>query len=208
MRYRVMLWAMVLLSAAMGASAAERDLFNGNDLTGWVAHPENSLEGDNPTWSAKDGVLHCTGQPIGYLRTEEEFQDYRISLEWRWPGKPGNNGLLVHIVGEDKVWPKSFEAQLQHEHAGDIWVIDGADFKEHVNKDDRRVIKKEESSEKPLGEWNRMEVVCEGDSISVSVNGVLQNEATETSHSKGQIGLQSEAAAIEYRNIRIEPIED
>jgi len=210
MRFRKVLLVFLLASIVhpcIGAKAPI-DLFNGQDLTGWVAVPEAASNEPNPTWTVKEGVLQCTGHPVGYLRTEKEYEDYLLSLEWRWTGAPGNNGVMVHIIGEDQVWPKSFEAQLQHRDAGDIWVIGGADFKEHTNKEDRRVVKRQPSNEKPIGEWNVMEVECRGDTIAVRVNGLEQNVATEISHSKGKIGLQSEAAPIEFRNIRISSLED
>ncbi|MCA9435931.1 MAG: DUF1080 domain-containing protein [Candidatus Omnitrophica bacterium] len=191
----------LILSAFAGEFT--RKLFVPPELGNFIVFPEGS-----EAFSVDEEILKCSGQPIGYLRTKEDYENYRLTLEWRWPGEPGNNGVLLHIVGEDKVWPKSFEAQLQHGQAGDIWVIDGADFKEHTNKADRRVVKKVSSSEKPLGEWNRMEILCEKDAISIWVNGILQNEATETSQSKGKIGLQSEGAPIEYRNIELTPLEE
>ena len=67
-------------------------------------------------WSIKDGVLRCTGQPAGYLITKRnDFENYVLTLQWRWPGKGGNNGVLVHVTtpGELDVWPKCFEVQLQ-----------------------------------------------------------------------------------------------
>lgn len=183
------------------AAAQAQPLFNGKDFTGWVRFlPDANVDPDT-VWQVKDGVIHCTGTPTGYLRTEQPYGDYRLELEWRWVEKPGNSGVLLHITGDDKVWPKSIEAQLKSDNAGDFYVIEGTDFKEHVNKDDRRVPKKAESNEKPIGEWNKMEIECKGDTIKVYVNGVLQNEATETSVAKGMIGLQSEGAPIEFRNI-------
>ena len=105
-------------------------LFNGKDLSGWVWIQGKPKEGQavvpiDKVWSVKpDGVINDEGTPIGYLRTEKDYTNYKLTLEWRFPSKPGNGGVLLRMIGEDKVWPKSIEAQLQSRNAGDIWNID------------------------------------------------------------------------------------
>jgi hypothetical protein len=213
-------WVSIGLCIVVGASVAlgaaeeqgkqevgERvELFNGKDLAGWKLFIPDGKVDSATVWSVENGVVRCTGQPPGYMRTEQVYGNYKLRFEWRWPVKGGNSGLLLHICGEDEVWPKSIEAQLEDEHAGDFWVIGGTDFKEHVNKDDRRVAKKHAHNEKEIGEWNTMEMVCAGNAIRVSVNGLLQNEATEVTVTEGYIGFQSEGAPIEFRNIVLEPL--
>jgi len=184
-------------------------LFDGVDFEGWKLFiPED--EGVDPAsvWEVREGgVLYCTGTPKGYIRTTTEYENYRLTFEWRWPEKGGNNGLLIHIQEPDTVWPRSIEGQLQSKNAADLWVIGGAEFKEHTNPDDRRVPKMHKHNERPLGEWNRFEAVCDGDTIRLSVNGLLQNVATECTVTKGFIGLQSEGTPIEFRNIELETLE-
>lgn len=197
----VLIGGVVLLAAAEPVA-----LFNGKDFEGWKLFIPDENVDPLSVWSVRDGVIRCEGDPKGYMRTAKAYSDYKLSFEWRWPEKGGNNGLLLHIVGEDKVWPKSIESQLQHENAGDFWVIGGAEFEEHVDKSTRRVLKKTEHNEKPLGEWNVMEAVCGGDTIRISVNGLLQNEATQCTVTEGFIGLQSEGTSIEYRNIVLEAL--
>ena len=200
------LFLAVLLLPFWAVAAEPVSLFNGKDLDGWVHH---LAEADAPiegTWTVKEGVLHCTGSPTGYLRTKEKYRDYQLTVEWRWPGKGGNNGVLVHVQDPDEVWPKSIEAQLEHGNAGDIWVIGGATFKEHKGVAGRRVVKQEDSSEKPLGEWNTYTIVAKRDRILLYVNGVLQNVATECTLSEGYIALQSEGRAIEYRKVELVPL--
>ena len=140
-------------------------LFNSRDLTGWSAQPkENKATAD--TWSVKDGLLKCTGKPVGYLRTDrDDYENYVLTLEWRWPGGGGNNGVLVHTStpGALGVWPKSIEVQLGAGDAGDFWII-GTDLDvpdEANRKQDRRHVNLTDDSEKPLGEWNTMEVTCQ-----------------------------------------------
>ncbi len=229
-------------------------LFNNKDFTGWKRFLKSPDVDVNTVWSVKDGIVACTGKPTGYMRTETDYADYKLHVEWRWVVtdrdkealaakkklKGRNNGVLVHMSEPDKVWPKSIECQLMMKNAGDFFVIGGTEFNEHYenvkkweedNKNklkepevqndkgkkkkkkkkkakgpSRRVPKKEESSEKPLGEWNEYSIICKGDSINVYVNGTLQNTARGDSVKKGMICLQSEGSPIEFRNVYIEPI--
>ena len=186
-------------------------LFNGKNLDGWVAH----LRGDGKledVWSVNDeGVLICKGRPVGYIRTEKSYTNYVLELEWRFnPEKgPGNSGVLLRMVGEDKVWPKSVEAQLHHRNAGDFWNIDN--FKMTVAKDrtrGRRTVKLEESNEKELGQWNHYRIIVNGGDVKLYVNGTLQNEASDVEEVAGKICLQSEGAEIHFRNVVLTPMDE
>jgi hypothetical protein len=186
-------------------------LWNGRDFAGWklfVPNPEHDV---TKTWSVRNAVIRCEGQPAGYMRTERDYANYLFHVEWRWPEGGGNSGALVHMVGSDEVWPKSLECQLASGSAGDFWVIGGVKIEQHAKGGKRvrgRNVKKlRESSEKPLGQWNAYDIICRDDWVVVLVNGVLQNVATRCSQKSGKICLQSEGAPIEFRNIYIEPLE-
>jgi len=186
-------------------------LWNGKDFTGWTRYLRDASKDADDTWSAEKGVLRCTGSPAGYMRTDKPYADYHLHVEWRWPDKPGNNGVLVHMSGQDTVWPKSLECQLHAGNAGDFWVIGGIEIAEHARGGSRvrgrRTVKLKDSSEKPLGQWNAYDIICKDDWIVVMVNGVLQNLGTKCSDKSGKICLQSEGAKIEYRNIWVEPLQ-
>ena len=112
----------------------------------------------------------CTGKPAGYLLTKKnDYENYVLTLEWRWPEKGGNNGVLVHVTtpGALGVWPKCLEVQLGSGNAGDFWVIGTTlDMPNIENRrEDRRHLNLTDDSEKPLGEWNEMEVTCRGDEL-------------------------------------------
>lgn len=195
---------LLFLFTTVPAQAEESiELFNGKDLANWVIYVGDDDAKPEDTWNVREGIVHCSGDPSGYIRTREKYRDYTLTVEWRWPGKGGNNGVLVHIQEPDHVWPKSLEAQLQHENAGDIWVIGGADFKEHHGVAGRRVAKQEVSTEKALGEWNTYTIVAKGNTLRIYVNGVLQNVATGCNITEGYIGLQSEGRAIEFRRVTL-----
>ena len=209
-----MLSMLLVLAVAAGVAWADETkddntvvLFNGEDLDGWKQYLKDESVDPATIWSVSDGVIHCTGASPGYIRTTEKYADYRLTVEWRWPGSGGNSGVLLHVQDKDEVWPKSIESQLHSGDAADFWVIGGADFKEHTDKENRRVIKMHDSTEKPLGEWNTYTIECRGDSIKSYVNGTLQNVATEATVWEGYIGLQSEGTPIEFRNVKLEKLE-
>jgi hypothetical protein len=137
------------------------------------------------------------------MRTKMAFSDYKLHVEWRWPGDASNSGVFVQAQLPDTIWLKCIECQLQAGNAGDFICMNGADMNERKDKTKISVKKMEPSSEKPTGEWNNMDIVCKGNSIEVSVNGILQNKATGTSDNKGHICLQSEGKDIEFRNVYV-----
>lgn len=186
-----------------------KPLFNGKDFTGWKLYLPDEKVDTSTVWEVRDGVVHCTGTPAGYMRTTEKYENYKLTFEWRWPEGGGNSGLLLHIQDKDEVWPKSLEGQLQSENAADFWTIGGVQFKERAKQeaDDRRTPKMHAHNEKPLGEWNTYEAVCDGNTVKLYINGLLQNAATDLTVSKGYIGLQSEGTPIEFRNIVLEPLQ-
>ncbi|MFC1553618.1 DUF1080 domain-containing protein [candidate division KSB1 bacterium] len=184
-------------------------LWNGQDFSGWELFVPDEEVDVNTVWSVKDGVIHCTGVPNGYMRTVSEYSDYTLTLEWRWVENGGNSGVLLHSQPPDKVWPKCIECQLQSGNAGDFVVMGGGTIT--VNGEEHKrdsgfimIPKMEESSEKPLGEWNTYRIICSENEITCYVNDVLQNKGTNASLSKGKICFQSEGAPIEFRNIQIE----
>lgn len=213
--FRNLNWLMGLLVisyvTAIGQAADQFALFNGKDLSGWTYYlrdPDAKME---DVWSVADGVLRCKGQPIGYLKTEKQYTSYVLKLEWRWPqdAKPGNSGVLLRIVGPDKVWPKSVEAQLANQHAGDIFTIGGFPLKgDPARSKGRYTAKMSPSNEKPQGQWNQYEIILKGGDLTLKVNGEVQNIASQCEEVPGTIGLQSEGAPIEFRNIRLTPLDE
>lgn len=191
------------LDAALPAEVA---LFNGKDTNGWTAHlnDNGSLE---QVWSVADGVLTCKGQPAGYIRTVADYTNYVLKLEWRFnPDKAGNSGVLLRMIGEDKVWPKSIEAQLQSGAAGDFWNIENFTMTAAADRTKGRNTKRTHTAERPLGEWNEYEIIMDGGTVVLKVNGEELNRATDAAAVPGKICLQSEGAEIQFRRIRLSPL--
>jgi hypothetical protein len=203
------------LIGAVGAVAIEPvfgetiRLFDGKSLDGWRAFYNDGSRDASKAWSVQDGVLSCAGRPIGYLQTERLYENYELIVEWRFdPAKgAGNSGVLLRVIGEDTVWPNSIEAQLHSRNAGDIWNIGEFPMAAAADRTQgRRTVKAHETNEQPLGEWNRYRIRMDRGNLTLEVNGLVQNEATDCREVPGRIALQSEGAAIEFRTVELRPI--
>jgi len=186
---------------AKGQKTSVVKLFNGKNLNNWEFHLRDASVDPATVFTVADGVIKIKGEPFGYMRTKAAYSDYTLSLEWRWPSEPTNSGVFVHTQLPDTIWPKCIECQLKAGSAGDFVCMNGADMNERKDKAVRSVKKLAGSSEKPAGEWNKMEVVCMGNTVTVSVNGVVQNKGTGLNVSSGHICLQSEGRELEFRNV-------
>ena len=193
-------------------------LFNGIDLSGWHADVPAADGGKevSPSFEARDGLLISNGSPNGHLITDESYSDYRLTVEYRWSGKPGNCGILVHASKPRmlyKMFPQSIECQM---HVGNFWCIG-----EDIAVDDmvarrgpaekwgategknRRIRNITDDSENEPGEWNEMVIECRADTITVWVNGDLVNAGYECTASSGQIAVQAEGAPCEFRKVEL-----
>jgi hypothetical protein len=182
-------------------------LFNGKDLKNWVFHLKDPAIDPATVFTVQNSVIHIKGDPFGYMRTKEIYSDYKLNVEWRYPGEASNSGVFIHGQKPDTIWLKCIECQLKAGSAGDFVCMNGSDMNERTDKTNRMVKKLAASSEKPNGEWNTMEVVCKKNTIEVFVNGVLQNKGTNLNVSKGFICLQSEGKDVEFRNVFLTPLE-
>lgn len=183
-------------------------LFNEKDFEGWYMYLKDADADPKDVWKVRDGAIWCKGEPTGFIRTKKEYSDFKLVFEWRWPEKPSNSGVLLHMSGEEKIWPLCMEAQLMHKRAGDF-VGMGCDFNENKNKKGEFISyapRMNDSNEKQPGGWNTYEIVCNGDTIELKVNGQLQNKATGVSIGKGFIGFQSEGSPIMFRNFKLTPL--
>lgn len=220
---------LLLLAVALVASGnapqrpAPRSLFNGRDLAGWhvdVPAIDSNPRAPNP-FIVRNGHLVSLGEPNGHLISDSIFQDYRLVVEYRFPGKPGNAGVLVHASTPRalyKMFPKSIEIQMEHQNAGDFWCIveditvpdmekrRGPKEKWGITEGKgRRIVNLTDGSEHPLGEWNQLIIEAVGRSIKVWMNGILVNYGVNATADRGQIAIQSESSEVEFRTITIAP---
>ena len=201
-----------------------QSLFNGSDLTGWhvdVPAMDSNPDTLNP-FIVRDGMLVSLGTPGGHLITNNEFQNYSLSVEYRFAGTPGNCGVLIHASTPRalyEMFPKSMEVQMQHNNAGDFWCIvediEVPDMKTRRGPEEnwgitegkgRNIKNLTDDSEKPVGEWNTMVIEVVENEIKVWVNGVIVNHGFNCTADKGQIALQAEGSEVEFRKIELRAI--
>jgi hypothetical protein len=199
----------IALAQEVNVPTKPLELFNGTNFDGWTFCTKNGAD-PKQTWSVTNNVIHCTGAPVGYLRTTQAYSNYVITLVWRFikiAPKADNSGVLVHIQSPDKVWPVCVQNQGKSGRQGDLFVMAGAECKEHRGLNPNTpVAMRGPPNENPVGEWNTNVTVCAGNGVKAIINGKPENEISECTISSGFIGIQSEGAEIEIRRIFLKPL--
>ena len=180
------------------------DLFNGTNFDGWTFCMRSNAAPEK-TWNITNGLIHCTGKPNGFMRTEQIYSNYICTVQWRFL-KPGNTGVLVDMQLPDAVWPRCVECQGMHDHQGDFWLWGGVAGNEPFNLQKNGIKMLQPSAENPVGEWNTYQTACRSNTVEIIVNGKSMNKITGCNTSSGYIGLQSEGGAWEARKVSIEPL--
>ncbi|MFA6862832.1 MAG: DUF1080 domain-containing protein [Dysgonamonadaceae bacterium] len=214
---------LLFLSCNEDKQPVAQSLINGTDLSGWhIDVPAMDINPDtiNP-FIIRDGMLVTLGEPIGHIITDEEYENYRLEVEYRFPEGAGNGGVMLHsstLRAVNDLFPQSLEVQMMHENVGDFWC-----FQEDItvpNMEKRRGpkekwgstdgtlrnIKKLVDAENPVGEWNNLVIECMGDEVKVWLNDTLVNYGYNCTSQKGKIALQSEGSKIEFKRVDITPI--
>ncbi len=214
----------VFVSAAFlflfhAASAAQEEegfgpLFNGKDLSGWVR-----VNTAPSTWTVEDGMIVCSGRPIGELRTARMYQNFILELEWRHMRPKGNSGVFVwadDITAPGQPFHRAIEVQvLENDYGntqhytthGDIFPIHGAKMTPVNGRGGSRAFPTEERS-RPCPQWNHYRIACRDGNISLAVNGKVVTRGLDCSPRKGYICLESEGGLVHFRNIRIKELPD
>jgi hypothetical protein len=201
----------ILTVCAQSASAA--NLFNGRDFSGWELQATPAATIADAFRVLPDGVIASTGAPSGFLATTESYRNYKLHVEWRWNGKPGNGGVLLHIShgAFDRVWPVSLQVQTKNGSAGDLLPMAAGSFAEALTSAPGAATRIKAhtapDSEKPVGEWNQCDIVSRDGTVEVTVNGVLQNRVTHVTPASGRIGFQLEGTPYELRNVALTPLD-
>lgn len=214
-------FAALALAAAIPAIAQTvprfTDLFNGRDLSGWV-----NVNTDPDTWRVQDGMIVCTGHPHGVMRTEKEYENFILHVEWMHMEPGGNSGVFIFSDGtvpEGKQFPKGMEVQmlelewpklnpdkdgkprsLAYVH-GELFGVGGLKLTPDNPRGERSM--SWENRCKGKGEWNVYDVVAVDGVVKLSVNGKFVNGVSKATQRKGYLSLESEGAEIHFRNIRI-----
>jgi len=212
-------------------------LFGGKDLSRFDTFIKSTGLNSDPghIFAVENGVIHISGKEMGYIITRQEYKNYYLRAEFKWgegtfaprAGQARDSGILYNIQGENKVWPRSVEFQINEGCTGDFWMTDGAAL---TGKDGQRVtgpagnalkidrFNKGEFKnvtgyrdptnelEKPHGQWNVVELVNREGHVWQYVNGKLANEGTDAFPMTGKILFQSEGAEIFFRKIKLYPL--
>jgi hypothetical protein len=187
-------------------------LFNGKDLSGWV-----NVNCAPSTFTVRDGLIVCTGIPTGVMRTDKQYENFILELEWRHLKEGGNSGLFVWsdaITAPGVPFTRAIEVQIldgrnseTYTSHGDVFAIHGA--KLTPDRPHPRGAMRCLPSEfrcKPAGEWNHYRVVCNDGVIKLSVNGKEVSGGSACTPRKGYICLESEGSECHFRNIRIKEL--
>ena len=215
-----LLWSSLIISCQSSKEKKTVSLFNGKNLSGWhIDVPAMDTSGIESPFLVRNGLLVSMGTPNGHLITDAVHENFKLEVEYRFAGVPGNCGVLVFASTPRSLYgmfPKSIEVQMMHENAGDFWCI-----VEDISVPDmetrrgpksewgitegkgRRILNLTDGSEKPVGEWNNIVIECAGNSIKVWVNGVMVNHGTDCTASKGNIALQAEGSEVEFRKVEL-----
>lgn len=196
----------------IGCTKSTDKIFNGKDLSNWNFVVENDAVPADQVYTVREGLIIVKGEPLGYMYTQQKYSDFMLELEYRWGGEASNSGVFFLIEEPSNPFPKGIECQLKADKAGDFVLLSGADLKEYVLPEGVTerpkfpvIEKRESSSEKPAGEWNKVKIRVKGGAIEIYINDVLQNSAT-SEVKEGHIGLQSEGKEIQFRNLILEKL--
>jgi hypothetical protein len=208
--------ALMVAIPALGGSVPEfRDLFNGKDLSGWV-----NVNTDPDTWSVKDGIIVCKGKPLGVMRSEKQYENFILHIEWKHIEPGGNSGVFVWsnaVPGKNRL-PNGLEVQMleldwvnlnkirgerppdAYVH-GELFGVGGVEVVPDNPRGPRSM--SIENLCKGRGEWNTYTLVAVDGTAKLAVNGKFVNGISRSSQKKGYLCLESEGAEIHFRNIKI-----
>ena len=186
-----------------------RPLFNGEDLFGW-----ERVNCPPETFTVRDGMIICSGEPYGLLRTDRMYENFVLELEWRHMEPQGNSGLFIWsnpLPAVGQPFSRAIEVQIldgrnteNYTSHGDIFGIHGATMEpRHPHPNGWMRSLPSEWRSNPSPEWNHYRVTCNDGAIALEVNGEEVNGATNAHFRKGYIILESEGAETHFRNLRI-----
>jgi hypothetical protein len=190
---RLHLLTVLLLAflAAAGLSTGADDqadgkwesLFNGKDLTGWVAMNDG-------VFTVTNGVLHIQ-KSSGWLRTEKEFGDFVFEAEWRALETNYNSGFFVRAGLEGKPFPT------------DVWQVNTKESAVGSFLKGSTTVVPSKTPKMPVNEWVKFRIEARGRNLTLDVNGARVWEFNELEPDHGYIGVQTEGKAFDFRNLRI-----
>lgn len=204
-------------------------LFNGKDLSGWTnVNTWQGVKGKKDTWGVSNGVITCTGQPTGFMRSEKQYENFVLELEWRHLKAAGNSGVFVWSAptpsGGRNPYAKAVEVQILDPGYtdlvakqggktdwftghGDVFAIHGMKMIPFAptapNPGSSMRAFPSENRTKSTPEWNHYRITALNGVVLLAVNGKEVSGGYNCSIRKGYLALESEGSPIEFRNLRI-----
>ena len=208
----LVLWLAVVSARRLRGADADgfTPLFNGRDLTGWV-----NVNCAPETFTVRDGMIHCDGIPTGALRTERQYENFILELEWRHLVPGGNAGVFVWagpLPAVGQPFLRAIEVQvLDHGYGksdwftthGDVFPIHGSTMKPFSpSRGDRSFPNESRSLGAP--EWNYYRIVATNGVLRLSVNGQEVSGGSDCRWRRGYLALESEGGQVDWRHLRIQ----
>ena len=228
MRIGVLLSLLIAgLFAATGPVPSFRSLFNGKNLSGWV-----NVNTDPGTWSVKKGLLVCSGHPIGVMRSEKEYENFVLHIEWMHMEPGGNSGVFVWATPEsisileagtgrgrlptgievqvlDHGYTEQFEKQSGKKADwftthGDVFPTGSTVMKPFspTSPNGQRSFPRKNLS-KGVGEWNHYYVRAINGEVRLWVNGEEVSGGTAIRPAWGYLCLESEGSPVQFKELSI-----
>ena len=188
------------------------DMFNGEDLTGWVASGRTTFtrnDREEPVWTIQDGMIVCAGNGYGFLTYDKELGDFIIHVEYRMCPKC-NSGLGIRskkFDGSRGTRPSTSGYEMQ--------IVDDAGRKpgNHSSGSLYRYLAPQVNATKPAGEWNTVDIECRGPKIKITMNGQVIHDVDQSQIDKikdkplrGYFCVQNHGRKIEYRKLRLKEL--
>ena len=222
----------VLVATLAAEEAAGPKAFIDGQGPGWTPMTFadfDNFNGREDTWSEKDGIIHCTGQPVGVARSKKKVGNFEMVLEWRHLKSAGNSGVFVWAPDsaftdikpgqlprggiEVQILDHGYEEQYKKSTGkdgdwfttnGDIFAVGSSKLKpfEPLSPDRSRSFPRKETT-KGTPEWNHYYIRAINGEIRLWVNGEEVSGGANAEPKEGYLCLESEGAPVEFKNIRI-----
>ncbi|SIQ31106.1 3-keto-disaccharide hydrolase [Maribacter ulvicola] len=208
-------------SFEFGSVTEMKDLYAPNSVEAETIKWKN-VNTNEKTWSVQnDGTLVCKGMPIGVVRSEKQYENFILHVEWRHMEAGGNSGIFAWSSANPKEGqnlPDGLEIQMleldwvnlnlqdgkkppiAYVH-GELFGVGGVTTIPDNPRGERS--KSIENRAKGKGIWNTYDVVCVDGVVKLAVNGKFVNGLAKSSQKKGYLCLESEGAEIHFRNLKV-----
>ncbi len=212
--------------AATDATRLRRAFIDGNG-PGWVTLAERdfvNVNCDDNTWTWSDKGLHCTGDPVGVLRSVQQYTNFELVCEWRHNKPAGNSGVFLWTTEESinalaeagkPGLPKGIEVQVLDlayggDNPADWYTSHGDVFPVGVEMTPFPPLSPNgvrsfpsKNLTKGAGEWNHYYIRAINGEVRLWVNGEEVSGGNNCEPRHGYLALESEGSPIDFRNLRL-----